>query len=259
ATESASSLEQITASINQISSQSRQTMDSSAQANKLAQQAATDAQNGQSQMGELRTAMESISQASTEITKIVKVIDDIAFQINLLALNANVEAARAGKYGKGFAVVADEVRNLAVRAADAVKETAGMVDRSVRSVQTGDQHTQKTAEQLESIVTGAARVSQFLDELAASSREQSLAIDQITEGLGQVDQVTQSNTASAEQSAAASEELSSQAEELRSAIASFKLKTTTDDTRSLSAADRNGSQKPPVRIALDGDKALDRF
>ena len=235
ATESASSLEEITSSINEIASQSKQTTDNSAEANKLSQQAATDAEGGQGQMTELRGAMEQISGASDEIKKIVKVIDDIAFQINLLALNANVEAARAGKYGKGFAVVAEEVRNLAVRAADAVKETTGMVERSVNSIETGNELTEQTAEQLESIVGGAQRVAQFLDEVAAASKEQSLAIDQITEGLGQVDQVTQSNTASAEESASAAEELSSQAEQLRGSIATFTLKEISTGAQQLQA------------------------
>jgi methyl-accepting chemotaxis protein len=244
ATESASSLEEITSSVNQINSQSKQNTDNAVEASGLSKQAATDAEGGQRQMGELREAMESISSASDEIKKVVKVIDDIAFQINLLALNANVEAARAGKYGKGFAVVAEEVRNLAVRSADAVQETTAMVEKSVSSIETGNGLTDKTAEQLEAIVSGAAKVAEFLEEIAAASKEQSLAIEQITDGLGQVDQVTQSNTASAEESAAASEELSSQSEQLRQSIRVFKLKKGSASSSSTGGA---------PRIVLDHD------
>jgi len=230
ATESASSLEEITSSVNEINSQSKQNTDNAIEASGLSRKAATDAEGGQRQMGELREAMDSISSASDEIKKVVKVIDDIAFQINLLALNANVEAARAGKYGKGFAVVAEEVRNLAVRSATAVQETTAMVEQSVSSIEIGNGLTGKTAEQLEAIVGGAAKVAEFLEEISAASKEQSLAIEQITEGLGQVDQVTQSNTASAEESAAASEELSSQSEQLRQAIRVFNLRDGSSST-----------------------------
>ena len=223
ATESASSLEEISSSVNQINGQSRQNAENATEANGLARQAAENAKTGNGQMEQLKEAMGSISYASDEIKKVVKVIDDIAFQINLLALNANVEAARAGKYGKGFAVVAEEVRNLAVRSAEAVKETTAMVDTSVSSIETGNALTDQTAGQLAEIVSGAVKVADFLEEIAAASKEQALAIDQITEGLSQVDQVTQANTASAEESAAAAEELSSQAESLRASIAKFKL------------------------------------
>ncbi len=225
ATEQAASLEEISASITQINSQSRQNAENATEANGIAKQAAVDAEKGNKQMESLSSAMEKINESSDQIKKIVKVIDDIAFQTNLLALNANVEAARAGKYGKGFAVVADEVRNLAVRSAEAVKETTEMVDESIKNINSGNNAVEATATQLESIMGGSAKVADFLEEIATASKEQAEAIDQITQGLEQIDQVTQSNTASAEESASASEELVSQSVHLKNMVASFKLKS----------------------------------
>ena len=195
ATEQASSLEEVSSSLAEIEGQTRKNVEY--------------AEQGNSQMKSLVSAMEQINDSSDEIRSVVKVIDDIAFQINLLALNANVEAARAGKYGKGFAVVADEVRNLAVRSAEAVKETTQMVDETVKNIEVGNKLASATASQFE--------------EMSASSKEQAEGVGQINEGLGQIDQVTQSNTASAEESAAAAEELSSQVQQLKSMIAKFKL------------------------------------
>ncbi|MCD6397461.1 MAG: methyl-accepting chemotaxis protein, partial [Spirochaetaceae bacterium] len=154
ATESAASLEEISASVTQINSQSRQNAENATEANGLAKQATEDAQKGNKEMESLSEAMTKINESSDQIKKIVKVIDDIAFQTNLLALNANVEAARAGKYGKGFAVVADEVRNLAVRSAEAVKETTVMVDESIKNIDSGNKAVEATATQLESIMGG---------------------------------------------------------------------------------------------------------
>ena len=224
ATESAASLEEISASVTQINSQSRQNAENATEANGLAKQATEDAEKGNKEMEGLSDAMGKINTSSDQIKKIVKVIDDIAFQTNLLALNANVEAARAGKYGKGFAVVADEVRNLAVRSAEAVKETTEMVDESIRNIEGGNKAVEATAIQLESIREGSSKVADFLEEIATASNEQAEAIDQITQGLEQIDQVTQSNTASAEESAAASEELASQSVQLKNMVATFKLK-----------------------------------
>lgn len=225
AAEQASSLEEISSSLNEINSQSSQNAESAAEANAVAKTASETAENGNEKMRELLSAMERINASSDEIQKVVKVIDDIAFQINLLALNANVEAARAGKYGKGFAVVADEVRNLAVRSAEAVKETTGMVEETNKNVSDGIASAKQTAEQLEQILGGSTKVADFLGEIALASKEQAQGVEQINGGLEQIDQVTQSNTASAEESASAAEELAAQAEQLKAMIARFKLST----------------------------------
>ena len=254
ATEQASSLEEISSSINEVNGQSQQNAKNSLEANALAKQATENAENGNSQMQGLVQAMGEINAASDEIKKIVKIIDDIAFQINLLALNANVEAARAGKYGRGFAVVAEEVRNLAARSAEAVKETTARVDESVRSIDTGNKAAEATAVQLEDIVTGVGKVATFLEEIAQASREQAQAVGQVTEGLDQIDQVTQANTASAEESASASEELASQAQHLQQMISQFTLEERT--VRQLAAP--KGVAPAPSRPRSPAAKAPQR-
>ena len=224
ATEQASSLEEITSSITEVSGQTKQNTENAIQVNGLARSAKESAEQGNRQMQDLVAAMNDINVSAEEIRKIVKAIDDISFQINLLALNANVEAARAGKYGKGFAVVAEEVRNLAVRSADSVKETTRMVDEAIANIERGNGLVDVTAKQLAAIVDGAAKVADLAEEVSAASKEQTQGLEQITLGLNQIDQVTQANTASAEESAAAAEELSSQAQQLKGTVARFKLK-----------------------------------
>jgi methyl-accepting chemotaxis protein len=223
ATEQASSLEEISSSITEINGQASQNAASAAEASSLANEARDSAVSGNRFMEELVQAMQQINLGSGEIKKVVKVIDDIAFQINLLALNANVEAARAGKYGRGFAVVANEVRNLANRSAEAVRETETIVDDSLERISAGDKLVNDTAEQLVRIVGGIEKVASFLDEISSASREQAQGLNQITGGVEQIDEVTQANTASAEESASAAEELAGQADELRKLISQFKL------------------------------------
>ncbi len=223
ATEQASSLEQISSSVTEINGQASRNASSATEANKLAIEARENALGGSHSMDELVSAMSQINQGSEEIKKVVRVIDDIAFQINLLALNANVEAARAGKYGRGFAVVADEVRNLASRSAQAVKETTAIVELSVERSNAGNRLVEQTAGQLELIVNGVGKVAALLEEIASASREQAQGLTQVSEGVGLIDDVTQANTASAEESAAAAEELAGQSEELRTLIQRFTL------------------------------------
>jgi len=224
ATEQASSLEEITSSMQEIGSQTKNNAENASQANQIATTAREAAESGDEQMGELRNAMDEINESSKNINKIIKVIDEIAFQTNLLALNAAVEAARAGRHGKGFAVVAEEVRSLAERSAKAAKETAEMIEKAVKKAEIGAQMAEKTSGILNEIVTGSSKVTDIVAEIAAASNEQAQGVSQVTIGLSQVEQVTQQNTASAEQSAAAAEELSSQSGQLKGMVSRFKLK-----------------------------------
>jgi len=224
ATESAASLEQISSSMSEIGSQVGQTAENANQANSLAGEAAAAAETGSERMAEMISAMDEINQSGQNISKIIKVIDEIAFQTNLLALNAAVEAARAGQHGKGFAVVAEEVRNLAARSAKAASETAELIEGSVVKATNGTQIAERTAESLEEIVSAVTKVTDLIAEIAAASNEQANGVSQVNIGLQQIDQVVQQTTANAEESAAISEELSGQATELQNQLARFTLK-----------------------------------
>jgi methyl-accepting chemotaxis protein len=224
ATESASSLEEVTASMNEMSSQVRTNAENASAANQLSNESQQAATQGDHQMNEMVASMEEINQSAQNISKIIKVIDEIAFQTNLLALNAAVEAARAGQHGKGFAVVAEEVRNLAARSAKAAEETAELIKGSVTLTDKGSQMAKQTAEALKGIMVSTTKVSDLVAEIAAASNEQAEGISQVTTGLSQIDQVTQQNTASAEESAAAAEELSGQALQMQEMLKKFRLK-----------------------------------
>ncbi len=224
ATEQASSIEQLTASMEEIASQTTQNASNANQANTVALDAKSDAVQGNSQMQEMLKAMQDINESSGNISKIIKVIDEIAFQTNILALNAAVEAARAGQHGKGFAVVAEEVRNLAARSANAAKETTTMIEGSIQKVQEGTKIANETATALNKIVSGVTQVAELVNQIAIASNEQASGIAQVNQGIMQVSQVTQTNSATSEESAAASEQLSSQAEMLKEQVSRFKLR-----------------------------------
>ena len=224
ATEQASSIEELTASMEQISAQTQVNADNAAAANQLADKAKEDAESGNGQMEKLLTAMEDINASSKGISGIIKVIDDIAFQTNILSLNAAVEAARAGEHGKGFAVVAEEVRSLAAKSAQAAGEITRMIEESINKVTAGGRIADETARVLKKIVEEVERAAKLVSDISVASGEQAAGIAQINQGILQVSQVVQSNSATAQQAAAASEELTGQAENLMQQAAQFKLR-----------------------------------
>ncbi|WKY48910.1 methyl-accepting chemotaxis protein [Eubacteriaceae bacterium ES3] len=223
-TEQASSIEELTASIAEIADQTKNNAVNANKARQLTNSVMVNAERGNAQMSEMQVSMVGINQSSEDITKIIKVIDDIAFQTNILALNAAVEAARAGQHGKGFAVVAEEVRTLAARSADAAKETTILIEDSISRVQEGTKIADETAVALNEIVAGIDQINNLIGNIATASNEQASGIAQINTGVEQVAQVVQQNSATAEESAASSEELSSQATLLKERINKFNLR-----------------------------------
>ena len=238
-TEQASSVEELSATITEISNQVSENAQNAGEASQRAAQVGNEASESSKRMKNMLDAMEDISGSSNEIGKIIKTIEDIAFQTNILALNAAVEAARAGAAGKGFAVVADEVRTLASRSADASKNTAILIENSIKAVKNGEEIANETAQSLNSVVEGVQEVANIIDKISVASKDQSAAINQVTLGMEQISAVIQTNSATAQQSAAASEELSSQSEMLKTLIGQFRLKGLTgmEDTMIYKPAD----------------------
>ncbi|MBO9600854.1 MAG: CHASE3 domain-containing protein [Cohnella sp.] len=255
ATEQASSIEELTASLEEIGSQTNMNAQRATEANSLAESVKVKAVEGDDQMKSMLRSMEEINEASGNISKIIKVIDEIAFQTNILALNAAVEAARAGQHGKGFAVVAEEVRNLAARSASAAKETTDLIEGSIKKVEGGTRIANETASALNEIVGGVSKVAELVDQIASASNEQASGIGQVNQAIFQVSQVTQTNSATSEETASASEQLSGQAENLKRQVARFNLKK--NARQGLYRAEEEMS--PEVRQMLERFSGKDSF
>jgi methyl-accepting chemotaxis protein len=218
ASEQASSLEETSSALEQMAAMTRTNAENARQANELATVARTNATKGGQTMGQLNNAMTAINESANQISKIIKVIEEIAFQTNLLALNAAVEAARAGEHGKGFAVVAEEVRNLAQRAAQAARETTTLIEGSVNRAKEGTDVSTNAATSLQAIVGDVSKVADLLDGISRASQEQAQGVEQITIAVSEMDKVTQSNAAGAEESASAAEEMSAQAQHVKAMV-----------------------------------------
>jgi len=221
--EQASSLEEISSSLEEINSLTANNADNAKSGLKLADQAVQSVDEGNKAMEKMNQAMASILKSSQETSKIIKTIDDIAFQTNLLALNAAVEAAHAGEAGKGFAVVAEEVKNLALRSADAAKNTNALIEESGRNSEMGSHIVEQVTQSFLEMKEQFNKVKSIVNEISASSDEQSHGVAQISTGVGEMNRVTQQNAANAEESASASEQLTSQAAELKNMINTFTL------------------------------------
>lgn len=223
-TEQASAIQQITASITDIANKTKGNAEQSDEVLRIVTQAKEDVVKGNHRMEEMVHAMKEINEASENIHKVIKVIDDIAFNTNILALNATVEAARAGEQGKGFAVVAEEVRNLAGRSAEASGQTAEMIEDAIAKAKVGEELAKQTEESLNVISDMIDQIAELSGNIATTSNDQATATSQIDQALMQVSQVVQTNSATSEECASASEQLSGQARGLNQEIEKFQLK-----------------------------------
>ncbi|MDQ5985472.1 MAG: hypothetical protein CSYNP_01182 [Syntrophus sp. SKADARSKE-3] len=211
----ASSLEQTSSSLEELSSMTKQNADNANQAKAMMAEVQKIVEKVNNHMEQMAQAIVEITRSSEETGKIIKTIDEIAFQTNLLALNAAVEAARAGEAGAGFAVVADEVRNLAMRSAEAAKNTSDLIENTIKAVRNGNELTQLTQEAFQENMTISGKIGQLIDEIATASQEQSNGIGQINTAVAQMDKNVQQAAASAEESASASEEMKAQARKIK--------------------------------------------
>jgi methyl-accepting chemotaxis protein len=260
----AASIEEISSSLEEMSSITRQNADHAHHADRLMKEANQVVGKANQSMTELTASMQEISEASDETSKIIKTIDEIAFQTNLLALNAAVEAARAGEAGAGFAVVADEVRNLAMRAAEAAKNTAALIEGTVKKIDDGAEQVVRTNEAFAQVFESTSKVEELVTEIAAASKEQAQGIAQINSAVTEMDKVIQQNAANAEESAAIAEEMNAHAEQMKAIVAelvtlvggstsgaSQAVKDTQAEFHTELAVPRKKMNKPPIHRATE--------